>query len=64
MWVASSLTSGVLPEDPLDCDCGRAVAPEAARRTETFGDLDPTTWQTLCCPDCGRRLGTVYVGDE
>jgi len=52
-----------LPEDPLECSCGRTVPPEAARRTETFGDLDPTTWQTLCCPACGRRLKTVYVGE-
>ncbi|WP_255198660.1 hypothetical protein [Halorarius litoreus] len=53
-----------LPDEPLTCDCGVTVAPEAATRTETFGDLDPTTWQSLCCPECGRKLKTVFVGDE
>ncbi|MFB6119157.1 hypothetical protein [Halosegnis sp.] len=53
-----------LPEEPLDCDCGRSVEPAAARRAETYGDLDPTRWQTLCCPTCGRRLKTVFVADE
>lgn len=49
----------------LDCGtCGRTVDGEAAVRTETVGDLDPMRWQTLCCPACGTRLKTVYVGDE
>lgn len=52
-------------EDPFECDtCGATVAFEEARRAETFGDLDPTKWQTLCCPECGNRLKTVFVGDE
>jgi uncharacterized protein (UPF0212 family) len=29
-----------------------------------MGDLDPTKWQTLCCPHCGNRLKTVFVADE
>ena len=37
---------------------------EAAVRRETMGDLDPTTWQTFCCPNCGSRLKTVFVGNE
>jgi len=56
-------------EDPtaesFRCEtCDRSVAREAAIRRETFGSLDPEKWQTLCCPDCGRRLKTVFVGDE
>lgn len=51
--------------DTFECDtCGAVVALEDARRTETVGDLDPTKWQTLCCPTCGNRLKTVFVGDE
>lgn len=47
--------------DELYCEvCERAVDRGAATRTETYGDLDPATWQTLCCPDCGRRLRTVF----
>jgi DNA-directed RNA polymerase subunit RPC12/RpoP len=49
----------------LECDtCGREVDPGEAIRTETMGGLDPAKWQTLCCPDCGNRLKTVFVGDE
>ena len=44
--------------------CGAVVAFEDARRTETMGNLDPTKWQTLCCPNCGNRLKTVFVGGE
>lgn len=53
-----------LPTDPLPCECGREVRPADAVRTETYADLDPTSWQTLCCPTCGRKLKTVFVGDE
>lgn len=53
-----------LPDDPLECDCGATVDPAEAIRAETFGDLDPAVWQALCCPTCGRRLRTVFVGDE
>lgn len=44
--------------------CERNVSREAVVRTETMGDLDPEKWQTFCCPDCGNRLQTVFVGDE
>jgi DNA-directed RNA polymerase subunit RPC12/RpoP len=44
--------------------CERTVGRAEAIRSETFGDLDPTKWQTLCCPDCGSRLKTVFVGTE
>ena len=51
-------------DGPFDCEgCGAAIALEDARRTKTIGGLDPTKWQTLCCPDCGSRLQTVYVGE-
>jgi hypothetical protein len=53
-----------LPEEPLACACGASVDPEEATRTKTYGDLDPTKWQALCCPTCGRKLETVFVGDE
>ena len=54
---------GIDDLDPLRCEtCGRTVPLEAAVRTRTYGDLDPERWQTLCCPDCGRRLKTVFVG--
>lgn len=35
-----------------------------ATRTETYGDLDASRWQTLCCPARGSRLETVFVADE
>ncbi|MDQ2073550.1 hypothetical protein ACODNH_08835 [Haloarcula sp. NS06] len=48
-----------------ECDiCGRPVTAEVAIRRETFGDLDTNRWQTLCCPDCGARLRTVFVGPD
>lgn len=51
--------------DALECDtCDREVDAAAARRTETSGDLDRTTWQTRCCPHCVTRLQTVSVGDQ
>jgi transcription initiation factor IIE alpha subunit len=53
------------PPGAFHCDtCDREVTREEATRTETFGDLDPEKWQTFCCPDCGRRLQTVFVGLE
>ncbi|MFB6172497.1 MAG: hypothetical protein ABEJ23_08170 [Haloarculaceae archaeon] len=45
-------------------NCGAETTREDAVRTETMGDLDRTKWQTLCCPACGARLKTVFVGDE
>jgi len=52
-------------EDEYSCEnCGRSVEDEDAIRTETYGGLDPEKWQTLCCPDCGERLETVFVGGE
>ena len=52
-------------DDAFRCDtCERAISLEEARRSETMGGLDPTTWQTLSCPHCGNRLKTVFVGDE
>ncbi|MFT4883482.1 MAG: hypothetical protein ACI8U4_000989 [Natronomonas sp.] len=51
--------------DTLECDtCDAKVAGEEAIRRKTMGDLDPMKWQTLCCPHCGARLKTVFVGDE
>ena len=44
--------------------CESTVSRDDARRTEPMGDLDTTNWQTLCCPTCGNRLKTVFVGDE
>jgi hypothetical protein len=50
-------------DDDIHCDtCNRTVARADAVRTETYGDLDPETWQALCCPDCGKKLKTVFVG--
>ncbi len=52
-------------DDVYECDaCGASVPVDAAIRSETYGDLDPTKWQTLNCPRCKERLATVYVGDE
>jgi Zn finger protein HypA/HybF involved in hydrogenase expression len=51
--------------DDLRCEqCDASVPRSEAVRRETMGDLDPETWQTLCCPSCGGRLKTVFVGDE
>jgi len=49
---------------PFECDaCGETVSLNEARRTKTMGGLDPAKWQTLCCPSCGARLQTIYVGE-
>jgi hypothetical protein len=54
-----------MDDDSLQCDtCDAVVDVAEARRSETYGGLDPTTWQTLCCPHCGSRLKTVFVGGE
>jgi hypothetical protein len=54
-----------MTDDTLWCDtCDRDVARGNARRTETYGGLDPEKWQTLCCPDCGGRLKTVFVAEQ
>ncbi|MFB6162052.1 MAG: hypothetical protein ABEJ86_01235 [Halococcoides sp.] len=45
-------------------NCGAGVEHAEAIRTETMGDLDTDRWQTLCCPSCGARLKTIFVGDE
>ncbi|WP_187433052.1 hypothetical protein [Natronococcus pandeyae] len=51
-------------EDSLECPtCTTVVDRDDAIRTKTMGGLDPTAWQTLCCPDCGTRLKTVFVGE-
>ena len=51
--------------ETLECDtCDAAVPAEDARRTETMGGLDPEKWQMFCCPHCGNRLQTVFVGLE
>jgi len=54
-----------MSDEALHCDtCDRRVERAAATRAETYGDLDSERWQTLCCPDCGSRLKTVFVGSE
>jgi DNA-directed RNA polymerase subunit RPC12/RpoP len=54
-----------MTDEMLFCDtCERDIAREDTRRSETYGGLDPEKWQTLCCPRCGSRLKTVFVGDE
>ncbi len=51
-------------EESLECPiCTTAIDREDAIRTRTIGDLDSARWQTLCCPDCGTRLKTVFVGE-
>jgi Zn finger protein HypA/HybF involved in hydrogenase expression len=51
--------------EEFHCDtCDADVPRTEATRTETYGDLDSDTWQTLCCPQCGSRLKTVFVGGE
>ncbi|MFC7027219.1 hypothetical protein ACFQJ5_05795 [Halomicroarcula sp. GCM10025324] len=42
--------------------CDRTVQPDAAIRSSTFGGLDDDRWETMCCPHCGERLKTVFVG--
>jgi Zn finger protein HypA/HybF involved in hydrogenase expression len=54
-----------MDEETFRCDtCETVVAREEVVRSETMGDLDPEKWQTVCCPTCGGRLKTVFVGDE
>lgn len=51
-------------DGPYICDaCGSETTARDAIRRATIADLDPETWQPLCCPDCGARLETVYVGE-
>lgn len=51
--------------DVLICDnCGTRVDRSEASECGTMGDLDPDRWQTLCCPACGARLETVFVGEN
>ncbi|MFC6862747.1 hypothetical protein ACFQGE_04645 [Halomicroarcula sp. GCM10025817] len=42
--------------------CDRSVRAAAAIRPSTYGGLDEDRWETLCCPHCGARLTTVFVG--
>ena len=52
-------------DDDYACDdCGTEFTASEATRAETMGGLDPDTWQTLCCPACGARVKTVFVGDD
>lgn len=52
-------------DEGVHCDqCGIAVDRDDAIRRKTFGELDSKKWQTLCCPRCGRRIKTVFVGLE
>ncbi len=52
-------------DEDLYCDtCEQSVTREDAIRRETMADLDPDKWQVLCCPNCGNRLKTVFVGNE
>jgi hypothetical protein len=54
-----------MSDDDLYCSqCDREVDPEEATRRTTYGDLDEDRWQTLCCPECGPRLKTVFVGTD
>lgn len=54
-----------MSDDALECShCEKTVDREEAIRRKTYGDLDTDRWQTLCCPQCGRRLKTVFVGAE
>ena len=51
--------------DRFECErCGTVASRAETRRSKTMGGLDPKRWQTLCCPNCGTRLKTVFVGDE
>lgn len=52
-------------EETYHCEeCDEDVAVAEAVRTKTFADLDPDKWQVLCCPTCGQRLKTVFVGTD
>ena len=54
-----------MADSTLFCDtCDRSVDREETTRTEPYADLDPTMWQSLCCPGCGRKLTTVLVRPE
>lgn len=48
--------------ETYDCPaCGEPVEYESATLREPMGDLEVEKWQTLCCPDCGERVKTVFV---
>lgn len=57
--------AGITETGPLTCEhCETTVDPSDATRSKTMGGLDQNRWQTLCCPTCGSRLKTVFVGTE
>lgn len=52
-------------DSELSCSvCDETVSRADAIVCGTMGDLDPDSWQTLCCPTCGNRLKTVFVGSD
>lgn len=52
-------------EDTVYCEtCDVEYSLAETDECGTMGDLDPETWQTRCCPRCGNRLKTIFVGDE
>jgi Zn finger protein HypA/HybF involved in hydrogenase expression len=54
-----------MSEEEFRCDtCDRRVGRAETTRASTYGGLDSDRWQTLCCPHCGSRLKTVFVGRE
>lgn len=44
--------------------CNKTHNKNEVIRSKTYGDLDSEKWQTFCCPNCGRRIKTVFVGLE
>ncbi len=52
-------------DDSFVCEnCGTRFERATAIRRETIGGLDPDKWQTFCCPECGVKVKTVFVGDD
>jgi predicted RNA-binding Zn-ribbon protein involved in translation (DUF1610 family) len=44
-------------------DCGEQFDRDRGIRSAPMGDLDTTQWQRFDCPNCGRRVKTVFLGD-
>ncbi|MFB6176427.1 MAG: hypothetical protein ABEI99_04665 [Halobaculum sp.] len=51
-------------DSEFTCDhCGEQFDRERGIRSAPLADLDTTQWQRFDCPNCGRRVKTVFLGN-
>lgn len=58
----STADGGVESEFTCD-DCGEQFDRDRGIRSAPMGDLDTNQWQRFDCPNCGRRVKTVFLGN-